>query len=230
MPQVGSKRHHIPRRRARRIPEHLGQTLHFEGPPTGKARVRGALEGLANVAEDSLGAPFSAEWETEEQPAIVRDAGLGAARARYINLLQSDGAARHDGLNVGLYLDYKTFLPDDILALSDRISMAHSLEVRVPLVDHVLVETIFPLPDHVKAGRLQPKRLLRAALRDRLPAEHFSAPKRGFVGPTRQGLDQPPRRAAQAFERGHARILEAPWERARGVVGARGGASSSAGG
>lgn len=87
------------------------------------------------------------------------------------------------GLRAGLYLDYKTYLPDDILALSDRIAMAHSLEVRVPFVDHELVERVFPLPDRAKVGLGRAKQLLRAAVRDRLPAEHFRAPKRGFVGP-----------------------------------------------
>ena len=63
--------------------------------------------------------------------------------------------------------------------------MAHSLEVRVPFVDHVLVEAVFPIPDRAKIGRWwRPKRLLRRALRPRLPAAHFRAPKRGFVGPT----------------------------------------------
>ena len=78
-----------------------------------------------------------------------------------------------------------TFLPDDILALSDRLSMAHSLEVRVPFVDHILVESVFPIPDRVKIGRWwRSKQLLRRALRPRLPPAHFRAPKRGFVGPT----------------------------------------------
>jgi asparagine synthase (glutamine-hydrolysing) len=89
------------------------------------------------------------------------------------------------GLSAGLYLDVKTFLADDILALSDRLSMAHSLEIRVPLVDHVLAERVFPLPDRVKIGLGRTgKRLLRSALRSRLPDPHFRAPKRGFVGPT----------------------------------------------
>jgi len=93
--------------------------------------------------------------------------------------------ANVSGLAAGLYMDYTTFLPDDILALSDRLSMAHSLEIRVPLVDHVLVEALFPIPQRVKIGpRWQSKRLLRRALRPRLPAAHFRAPKRGFVGPT----------------------------------------------
>src|SRR5438445_13590229 len=85
-------------------------------------------------------------------------------------------------------LDYKTFLADDVLALSDRMAMAHSLEIRVPLVDHALVERVFPLPDHVKIGLWQNKRLLKRALRRRLPDEHLRAPKRGFVGPTAEWL------------------------------------------
>ena len=83
-----------------------------------------------------------------------------------------------------MYLDYKTYLPDDILALSDRLSMAHSLEVRVPFVDHLLVEAAYPLPDLTRIGVGKPKKLLRSMLASRLPAAHFSAPKRGFVGPT----------------------------------------------
>jgi asparagine synthase (glutamine-hydrolysing) len=91
---------------------------------------------------------------------------------------------RPTSLSTALYLDYKTFLADDILALSDRLSMAHSLEIRVPLVDHVVVERIFPLADRLKLGLRGGKPLLRRALRSRLPAGHFRAPKRGFVGPT----------------------------------------------
>jgi len=62
--------------------------------------------------------------------------------------------------------------------------MAHSLEVRVPLVDHVLVEKIFPLSDRLKIGRGRAKQLLRRAMKPRLPQMHFAAKKRGFVGPT----------------------------------------------
>src|SRR5207237_1114628 len=86
------------------------------------------------------------------------------------------------------YLDYKTFLADDVLALSDRMAMAHSLEIRVPFVDHLLVERVFPLSDRVKIGWWRNKRLLKRALRGRLPDEHLRAPKRGFVGPTAEWL------------------------------------------
>jgi len=105
-----------------------------------------------------------------------------ATQAHFERIYRDAGSP--SGLRAGLYLDYKTFLPDDILALSDRLSMAHSLEVRVPLVDHVLVEHVYRLSDRTKIGWWQPKQLLKRALRTRLPAAHLHAPKRGFVGPT----------------------------------------------
>lgn len=107
--------------------------------------------------------------------------GSGAASGLFNTLHMRGG--EFTGVRAGLYLDYKTYLPDDILALSDRIAMAHSLEVRVPFVDHELVERVFPLPDRTKVGFGKAKQLLRSAVRNRLPAEHFEAPKRGFVGP-----------------------------------------------
>jgi len=107
-----------------------------------------------------------------------------AATARFRDVFSAQGSPP-PGLAAGLFLDYTTFLPDDILALSDRLAMAHSLEVRVPFVDHVLVEAVFPLPQRVKIGSWwRAKRLLRRALRPRLPPDHLRAPKRGFVGPT----------------------------------------------
>jgi len=110
----------------------------------------------------------------------------GRASARFRELHQGYGAPA--GLTAGLYLDYKTFLADDVLALSDRMAMAHSLEIRVPFVDHLLVERVFPLPDRTKIGLWRNKRLLKRALRGRLPDEHLRAPKRGFVGPTAEWL------------------------------------------
>jgi asparagine synthase (glutamine-hydrolysing) len=110
----------------------------------------------------------------------------GSARER-LRLLHRDAGAP-SGLPAALYLDYKVYLADDILALSDRLSMAHSLEVRVPLVDHRLVEHVFPLPTRLKLGRWETKRLLKRALASRLPRAHLTAPKRGFVGPTASWL------------------------------------------
>jgi asparagine synthase (glutamine-hydrolysing) len=58
----------------------------------------------------------------------------------------------------------------------------------VPLVDHELVERVFPLPDRVKIGLWQNKHLMKRALKGRLPEQHLRAPKRGFVGPTAEWL------------------------------------------
>jgi len=120
--------------------------------------------------------------------AALRGTIIGDGARTLFRQLHRDGPARHDALTTALYFDYRTYLPDDILALSDRLSMAHSLEIRVPFVDHALVERVFPLPARLKVGGGEYKRLLRRALADRLPAEHFRAPKRGFVGPTASWL------------------------------------------
>jgi asparagine synthase (glutamine-hydrolysing) len=117
----------------------------------------------------------------------VRDVVPGNAALERFRAVHRDGG--FDGsLSAALYLDYKTYLPDDILALSDRMAMAHSLEIRVPFADHRLLEQVFPLPDRLKVGLGKAKRLLRRALRERLPRAHFRAPKRGFVGPTASWL------------------------------------------
>jgi asparagine synthase (glutamine-hydrolysing) len=117
----------------------------------------------------------------------LRDAITGdAATSRLRNLFLRGG--QREGLAGGLYLDYKTFLADDVLALSDRIAMAHSLEIRVPLVDHELVEQVFPLPDRAKVRWCMKKLLLRRALRQRISRDQLRAPKRGFVGPTASWL------------------------------------------
>lgn len=91
-------------------------------------------------------------------------------------------------LRSALAIDYGGYLPDDLLALSDRISSAHSLEVRVPFVDHVLIERLLPLPDSLRHRQGQLKWALRMATAPRLTPAHLSAPKRGFVGPTASWL------------------------------------------
>jgi asparagine synthase (glutamine-hydrolysing) len=104
------------------------------------------------------------------------------AASHFRALYESDACP--PGLSAAMYLDYQTFLPDDILSLSDRLSMAHSLEIRVPFVDHQLAAHVFPLPYEKKIGLWRNKVLLKRAMRSRLPEQHYAAPKRGFVGPT----------------------------------------------
>lgn len=87
-----------------------------------------------------------------------------------------------------LYLDVATQLPDEFLLMTDRFSMAHSLEARTPFLDHELVELVAAIPPELRVGADDPKGLLREAVADLLPAEHLAAPKRGFVFPLARWL------------------------------------------
>ena len=91
--------------------------------------------------------------------------------------------AATDNLSRALYTDMKTYLPEDILALSDRLSMWHSLEVRVPLVDHELVELSARLPAQYKLSWRKKKILLRRIAGNRLPKSVMEHRKQGFESP-----------------------------------------------
>jgi asparagine synthase (glutamine-hydrolysing) len=80
-------------------------------------------------------------------------------------------------------LDLNSYLPGDILTKVDRMSMAHSLEARVPLLDHPLVEFACRLPASLRLRSGQTKYLLKRALRGRVPEEVLTRPKQGFGVP-----------------------------------------------
>jgi asparagine synthase (glutamine-hydrolysing) len=79
--------------------------------------------------------------------------------------------------------DLSVFLPDSLLVKVDRMSMACSLEVRVPLLDHTLVEFALTIPMDLKVKGLRTKHLLRRALAPWLPPSILNRPKRGFNPP-----------------------------------------------
>jgi asparagine synthase (glutamine-hydrolysing) len=81
------------------------------------------------------------------------------------------------------YAEARTYMHDVLLRDTDQMSMAHALEVRVPLLDHKLVEYLMGLPDEWKRSNGTPKRLLVESLGDRLPAEIVQRPKQGFALP-----------------------------------------------
>lgn len=76
--------------------------------------------------------------------------------------------------------DLETYLPDDILVKTDRCSMAHALEVRVPLLDHRIVEFACALPLNLKIKNGEQKWILKDVLRSKVPAEVLKRKKRGF--------------------------------------------------
>jgi asparagine synthase (glutamine-hydrolysing) len=86
-------------------------------------------------------------------------------------------------LNQVLYVDAKTFLVDDNLTKVDRMTMANSLEARVPFLDHELVERIAVIPPGVKSRGFQTKSLLRSAVKRLLPASIRKGKKKGFTPP-----------------------------------------------
>jgi asparagine synthase (glutamine-hydrolysing) len=85
-------------------------------------------------------------------------------------------------------VDIKTWLVDDILVKADRMSMAHSLEVRCPLLDHRVVEFAAQLPPEFKLRGFAKKHLLKQSQRGRVPAWVLDRPKRGFNAPVSQWL------------------------------------------
>ncbi len=89
-----------------------------------------------------------------------------------------------DPLSRMLYVDTKLWLPDDLLARGDKTSMAASLEARVPLLDHKLVEFAASLPSHMKLHGLARKYLLKKVSRKLLPAPIIDRKKKGFPVPT----------------------------------------------
>ena len=91
-------------------------------------------------------------------------------------------------LSQAFYMDLKTWLVDDILTKVDRASMANSLEVRVPLLDHKVVEFAFSLPLELKLRKGRGKYLLRQVMKKQLPAGHLDLPKKGFRIPLHQWM------------------------------------------
>jgi len=93
-----------------------------------------------------------------------------------------------DTVNRELYLDTRFMMPDSVLMKVDKMSMASSLEVRVPLLDHVLVEFMASLPGSWKMRGFRTKHLLRAALRGVLPDEIIERGKQGYSLPVKHLL------------------------------------------
>ncbi|MCA1816660.1 MAG: asparagine synthase (glutamine-hydrolyzing) [Acidobacteria bacterium] len=95
-----------------------------------------------------------------------------------------------DQLAAMLYLDSKTYLPGDILTKVDRMSMAVSLEARVPLLDHKLMEFAARLPSSLKMRGLETKHLFKRAVRGLVPDEILDREKQGFGVPVNRWINE----------------------------------------
>ncbi|HSD89927.1 MAG TPA: asparagine synthase C-terminal domain-containing protein, partial [Kofleriaceae bacterium] len=104
-----------------------------------------------------------------------------ATAERFAQILERSAAP--DSLGKLFELDVRTYLPDDILVKVDIASMAHSLEVRAPFVDHHVMEIAAGLPSRLKVRGLTGKVLLKRAFADLLPEPIVKRSKRGFSLP-----------------------------------------------
>ena len=161
------------------------------GSLTGLARRTGS-EGLRyseQVAQNSL---------HSLSLALSRDVFLPALSAWSRNLMAVyyDSAPSPDRLGRKLYAEYKTRLVDEMLMKVDRMTMAHSLEARVPLLDHHVVESAFRLPSAMKLrfspdGSAESKYALKKVMEPYLPADIIYRRKQGFDIPVRSWVAGP---------------------------------------
>jgi asparagine synthase (glutamine-hydrolysing) len=110
-------------------------------------------------------------------------AQLGGYRVNEVFNRHAARVETDDPLALIQYLDLKTYLIGDINTKVDRASMAHSLEVREPLMDHPLVEWLASLPSSLKIREGQGKYLLKKAMEPHLPKDILYRPKMGFAVP-----------------------------------------------
>jgi asparagine synthase (glutamine-hydrolysing) len=110
-------------------------------------------------------------------------ARLGGYSAVEVFHRHAKRAAADDALALSQYLDLKTYLVGDINTKVDRASMAHSLEVREPLMDHPLVEWLATLPSSFKLRGGEGKNLLKRGMEAYLPSSVIYRPKQGFAVP-----------------------------------------------
>ncbi len=166
---------------------------------------------LSNLADDWLAGYVRSMARVSEERArlLLRPEVADEAPLRTGFEPHAAAAAGLDPLNRVLAMDFATWLPDDILVKADRMSMAHGLEMRVPLLDTDFVDYAAGLPADAKLSGGRGKALFRKALSGRVPDAVLNRPKQGFHLPVdrwlRTGLagrldDLLSQRNAQVFE------------------------------
>ena len=163
----------------------------FRAKTTFQALARNSTEAyfhsVSFVSEELRGRLFSAGFKRK----------LQGYQAIEVMRRHAENAPEHP-LSAIQYLDYKTYLVGDINTKVDRASMAHSLEVREPLMDHPLIEWAATLPPELKLHGNEGKYVLKKSLESRLPDEVLYRPKMGFAVPLANWLRGPLREKSRA--------------------------------
>jgi asparagine synthase (glutamine-hydrolysing) len=145
-----------------------------------------ALETLA-IRDDRLRwASWFRSFSSEDLRRILAPSLSGLAEPESLTAPLASLLEPYAGVDAGrrmLLGDLLTYLPDNMLLRGDRVLMAASLEGRMPLLDREVIQNVVAAPASQRASFRTPKRLLREALRDLIPAEVLRQPKRGFPVP-----------------------------------------------
>lgn len=149
----------------------------FRARATFQSLARDSVDGYFNIVSN-LGGDLRQEIFTH---AFNKE--LQGYRAVEVLKEHANRAPTNDQLSLIQYLDMKTYLVGDILTKVDRASMAHSLEVRVPLLDHKLMEWMSGLPSNVKLRGKNGKYIFKKALEPYLPHDVLYRKKMGFAVP-----------------------------------------------
>ncbi len=137
-----------------------------------------------------------AEWETGIWSGAMRDAlphGYSPSRPSAL----FDQWPSDNPMDRAMGLDLQTYLPDDLLRMGDRMSMAHSLELRVPFCDHQLLACALRVSPSLRLSGRQLKGFMRSALRGLVPEAILDGPKQGFMIPLARWLREDLREMAQ---------------------------------
>jgi len=132
---------------------------------------------------------WNGTFSEAEKHLLLRTNSTGAFDAMLAELRQA--LPGNDDLAPYLAFDQKYYLPDDILVKSDRMSMAHAVEVRPPYLDHRIVEFAATLPASLKIRGRRQKFLLKDLMKDKLPALILQRKKQGFDIPAHEWLRGP---------------------------------------
>ena len=144
---------------------------------------------LSSYYYSRVGTPFS-YFNTHRAGLCTEDfmsAADDKADVQIVDELFSQ-VGRQPLLNQMLYVDTKTWLPDDLLVKADKMTMANSLELRVPLLDHLVLEFAAKLPARFKVKGMATKRILKEAFKDKIPSEIINRRKTGLPVPLKKWM------------------------------------------